>query len=277
MAPIQGLFQEAVIWKRLRHRNVVYFHGVEWHLFHPRLTLVSDWMPNGRITDYLQTNLRANRIKLILNIAEGLEYLHVEGFVHGDVKGANILVDEEHVARLADFGLADLYYTSRIGSKSVPVGSTRWAAPEVLDPEHFERESVETSPQADIYAFAMVIWEVFTGRLPFFHFKRDATVIHNVLKGKRPPRPVQAIPLGLSDNVWTLMEACWDEDHQTRPHISDIANTLRDELTRRPIDVEDQVPAEWPLVIQHNLLDDILMTQSVGAKIESHSAICLSR
>ena len=89
------------MWKHLRHQNIVPFIGVT----QDPLQFVSEWMPNGTLTDYLGTNPGANRVGLVslsraidalqitffffklLDVAEGLAYLHAEHTTHGDLKG----------------------------------------------------------------------------------------------------------------------------------------------------------------------------------------------
>ena len=88
------------MWKRLKHQNIVPFIGVT----QDPLQFVSEWMPNGTLTDYLGKNPGANRIGLVrlsraintlpkpiffklLDVAEGLAYLHAKHTTHGDLKG----------------------------------------------------------------------------------------------------------------------------------------------------------------------------------------------
>ena len=90
------------MWKHLRHRNIVPFIGVT----QDPLQFVSEWMPNGTLTEYLNHNPGANRVDLVsfflvitallvqsfsklLDIAEGLAYLHAEHTTHGDLKGVS--------------------------------------------------------------------------------------------------------------------------------------------------------------------------------------------
>ena len=89
------------MWKRLRHPNIVPFLGVT----HKPLQIVSEWMPNGTLTHYVEKNPGADRIALVsrlsaigldryrrrpklLDVAEGLNYLHMNCTIHGDLKGA---------------------------------------------------------------------------------------------------------------------------------------------------------------------------------------------
>ncbi|KAF9789172.1 kinase-like domain-containing protein, partial [Thelephora terrestris] len=102
-APVeQALCEEAVVWKHLSHPNIVPFKGVT---FRP-LQLVSEWMPCGEIKEYIKENPQANLLSLLLGIAKGLNYLHSRNIIHGDLKGANIVVDTTGNAQILDFSLA---------------------------------------------------------------------------------------------------------------------------------------------------------------------------
>ena len=77
---------------------------------------------------------------------------------------ANILIDAKLHARLADFGLSAVTYdpntVNAISTSSSVNGSIRWMAPELLNPEEAGLEHARPSPEADIYAFSMLMWEV---------------------------------------------------------------------------------------------------------------------
>ncbi|TDL22634.1 kinase-like protein [Rickenella mellea] len=224
--------REAVFWRQFSHPNIVPFLGISDPKLFP-LCMVSQWMENGSLLVYLRRYPRANRLNLLVGVAEGLLYLHQMGAVHGDVKSANILIDDAHRACLADFGLArithDAQTASAITTSTAQHGSIRWMAPELLNPEQAGREDSRASAESDIYAVGMVILEAFTGKIPFHHHMRDATVVLDVTKGKRPDRPgSEATALGLSDLVWNLIELCWQTASSARPRIDFVLQCLKD-------------------------------------------------
>ena len=94
-------------------------------------------------------------------IAIGLEYLHNEGIVHGDLHGGNVLIDENGNARLTDFGLSLIADASSYNYGSTHGGGAfRWQAPELIDPEAFKLNSSRPTTASDIFSFACTGIEV---------------------------------------------------------------------------------------------------------------------
>ncbi|KAJ7844191.1 kinase-like domain-containing protein, partial [Mycena leptocephala] len=84
-----ALNREALIWRQLCHSNVLPFFGIYYLENRTRLCLVAPWMENGNIMKFLTNNNPSNtdRLSLILDVAQGLQYLHEEEVTHGDLKG----------------------------------------------------------------------------------------------------------------------------------------------------------------------------------------------
>ncbi|KAF9646873.1 kinase-like protein [Thelephora ganbajun] len=144
--------QVAVTWKHLAHPNIVPLLGVIIDSFE----LISDRMPGGDLTEYITNHPDADRISLLTNVAEGLNYLHFCNVIHGDLKGSNILVDVTGHARITDFGLTMVTQDlDVIRNGSAKHGcSSRWIAPEILDGRG------TYSKEADVFSFAGVAIEV---------------------------------------------------------------------------------------------------------------------
>ncbi|KAF8068001.1 kinase-like domain-containing protein [Lyophyllum atratum] len=218
---------EAILWGQLSHPNVLPIYGL--YRYGSRPCLVSPWMENGDLNSFLSRYPQTNRILLVSDVASGVDYLHTNDIIHGDLKGANILVSSSWRAVLADFGLSSvsdtniLHWTSHssVGSKG---GSIRWQAPELFDIDN--DDIVDNSKASDVYAFSCVCYEIFTGNIPFFEVPRDSAVMLKVKAGARPSRPPVLSPAwaswGLTDIIWALMRACWNTDPNQRPTIQSI-------------------------------------------------------
>ncbi|CAE6455582.1 unnamed protein product [Rhizoctonia solani] len=95
-------------WSKCRHPNVHEFLG--FTLFHGRIGTVSGWESNGNVRNYLESHDLSylGRLRLCVEISEGVSYLHQTGIVHGDIKGNNVLISEDGTAMLTDFDDAEL-------------------------------------------------------------------------------------------------------------------------------------------------------------------------
>ncbi|CAJ1978888.1 unnamed protein product [Sphenostylis stenocarpa] len=152
---------------RIRHKNIVRL----WCCCNDgdHKLLVFEYMPNGSLGDLLQGSNKSLldwpiRYKIAVDAAEGLSYLHhdcVPPIVHRDVKSNNILVDEEFVAKVADFGVAKMVTRAGQGTESMSViaGSYGYIAPEYA-------YTLRVNEKCDIYSFGVVILELVTGRPP---------------------------------------------------------------------------------------------------------------
>jgi len=94
-------------------------------------------------------------------------------------------------------------------------------APELILPEKFGFEKGVPSKEADIHALGMTVYQVLTGKWPFYP-KREAEVMHAVISGERPPKPENAEEIEMTEVVWELLVECWREDRTKRPNISEI-------------------------------------------------------
>ncbi|KAJ7359501.1 kinase-like domain-containing protein [Mycena albidolilacea] len=232
---MQEFGHEAIIWRQLSHPNLLPFFGL--YYLENRLCLVSPWMSNGHIIEFLKNAPPdTDRVSLMLDVAMGVKYLHENRIVHGDLKGMNVLVTPSYRACVADFGLASIAEAVTLRfthSTASPKGGTaRYQAPELLSteiPNHFG---------SDVYAFGSVCYEILTEKAPFFEISRDITVTIKVLEGLRPSRP-DTIPV--DHDLWRLLQDCWQATPGDRPSISQIIQRLDSIIGAKP---EDAV-ADW--------------------------------
>ncbi|KZT50793.1 kinase-like protein [Calocera cornea HHB12733] len=234
--------RELRAWTGLSHPNLLPLYGVCTHGL-SGLAMVSPWMDFGRILDYLNDHKEARRDPLILGIAKGLCYLHTleDPIAHGDLRAANVLVNAEHEACLADFGLARFVFTSQDTSESESgtQGNERWMPPERFsDTEMTSATSVTTV--ADVYAFGMVIYEIYTGLKPFHHVRNHFIVVRMVSAGDIMQRPtLEGTDTELWDGMWALAEDCWKKEPHARP-------TAEELVARVGVMVRDAVDQSLP-------------------------------
>ncbi|KAJ6548699.1 kinase-like domain-containing protein [Mycena capillaripes] len=191
--------REALIWRQLCHPNLLPFFGL-YHLDN-RLCLVSPWMENGNIMEFLAKDP-------ILDVALGLQYLLKNKVVHGDLKALNMLVTPSGRACIADFGVSSI----------VNVMTMQFAHSTAMHKQnHFG---------SDIYAFGCVCYEIMEGKVPFHEWSNDATVIYKVLEGNRPLRPMSCSGTTTVDSLWELMQKCWQQQVEMRPSASRIVQRL---------------------------------------------------
>ncbi|KAJ7882056.1 kinase-like domain-containing protein [Mycena olivaceomarginata] len=209
--------REALIWRQLSHPNLLPFFGL--YYLDDRLCLVSPWMKNGDIRAFLKNEEQHN-----LDVALGLEHLHGKCIVHGDLKSDNIFVTPSFRACIADFGLSSIITTiSSIqftdSANRARGGTVRYQAPELHQGGHNDLRS-------DIYAFACVAYELFTGKLPFPELPTDGAVIDAVIKGRRPSQPASCSGTAALDDLWKVLQHCWEEQPERRPTCGQIVERL---------------------------------------------------
>ncbi|KAF9647911.1 kinase-like protein, partial [Thelephora ganbajun] len=212
--------REVVAWRHLRHPNILPFVGV--NLERHRLAMVSEWMDHGNINEFVKKHKGVNRVQLLVDATNGLDYMHSIRMVHGDLKGANILINQSLRACLADFGLSTIISTESSLMSFTAGGTTRWMSPELLDPDRLGITDYRPTRQSDCYALGMVIYEVLCGNVPYWDITREVAVIDAVMRGDRPRKPEGAENLGFTDELWRVVQRCWLANAGERPDVKDI-------------------------------------------------------
>ncbi|KAJ7894151.1 kinase-like domain-containing protein [Mycena leptocephala] len=226
--------KEALVWHFLRHECIVPFLGVLSSMRLPSMAMVSPWMPRGSVLKYVEEHSPHSpaslyAMNLLHDVIRGLEYLHSENVVHGDLCGRNILIDKDGRARLSDFGLASFIDSETSIKSSTRGGSTRWMAPELLLPPPecpFRRTSA-----SDIWAFGCVCCEIWSeGIVPFRRFS-DMGLILAINEGATtglhespyPSRPHDGSAHAMPDRLWDLSQWCFQYAPLERPTVEVLA------------------------------------------------------
>ncbi|KAJ7263069.1 kinase-like domain-containing protein [Mycena rebaudengoi] len=217
--------REALIWKNLEHDYILSFIGIDSTSCPGYLCMVSPWMSKGPVVGPDGAPEPSRIPTLMYEIAMGLQYLHSQEVVHGDLKAANILIDNENHVRLADFGLARFAHSPLASTNRG--GSTRWMAPELLHPESCGMKEFQRTFSSDIYSFACVCLELYTGKAPFSEIQFEGAVMFKVIMGKRP-----RCPTTVPDWVVSLMRDAWAHNPLHRPSLVHIIESIVNESRR---------------------------------------------
>lgn len=166
---IKSFRKEAQIWASLRHPNVLSFVGASW--VPGRLSLVAEYCPLGNLSGYLKDQEKAaaftyaHRLRCLYDLATGLNYLHISGIIHRDVKPGNtLLVSLDPLAPAPMCKIADLGFT-RAQIRDAPKLMTRCGTPIYEAPEIINE--VPYTKMADVYSFSMTMVHLITGVKPF--------------------------------------------------------------------------------------------------------------
>ncbi|KAG8988628.1 hypothetical protein FRB94_000526 [Tulasnella sp. JGI-2019a] len=219
------LLREVKLGASLHHPHVAQVSG--FAIIHGSAALVSPWCKHGNIRKYLQERspkLTSNRrLELLLQVAEGLRYLHSHNpvVVHGDLKADNVLINDEEEAQLCDFGLSRFVDDSQLAvfftSKS-PNGTTRWCAPEILAEEGL------CNQRSDIYSFACLGIEIMVDQVPFAGIGSDFNIMRAIGAGCSPMPQGYREPPALA-GLWDLFRKCWLAPGE-RPTIHEVCDKL---------------------------------------------------
>jgi len=228
----KGFELEANIYEKVRpHPNILPYFGQS----PDQCYLIFAYYGGGSAEQWMRVNGYNGRKRIQLSVifrvaadaSFGLEHLHDLGFVHGDIAARNLLLEERkdglHAA-LADLGLCTANDTipPRELREFQPI---RWLPPEVL-----QNDVSQKTFESDVYMFAMLLYELFTGQKPFASLSVEA-VKQKLIEGI----PVELIMSDLSPvpcDLQPLMKRCWQLEAKQRPNIHQVAESLQDYLKK---------------------------------------------
>ncbi|CAL1710049.1 unnamed protein product [Somion occarium] len=160
--------------------------------------MVSPWMKHGNVMQCISHLLKQKEkvpyYRWIYEIASGMQYLFHEDVVHGDLRGANILVDDKLSIQIADFGLSRVLDPDSAKEVSIQSGAVRWFAPEIV------LHSAKASSRTEVYAFGCVCLEIFTRKIPFCT-KCEYQVSAGMSNHQPPYSSLKALPAFLRRHI----------------------------------------------------------------------------
>jgi serine/threonine protein kinase len=163
---IERFRREARFAVRMDHPNLVPVYDLGE--VDGRFYLAMKYLPGGSLKDLLTKEgplPQARAIEVARQVAAGLDHMHAQGLVHRDLKPGNILVDADGSVRVGDFGFARALTST--SSASLTTTGAMVGTPAYMAPEQFDSELGEVGPASDVYALAVIVYELLSGRTPF--------------------------------------------------------------------------------------------------------------
>ncbi|KAL1568774.1 MAP3K epsilon protein kinase 1 [Salvia divinorum] len=200
------IMQEIDLLKNLNHKNIVKYLGSLKTKSH--LHIILEYVENGSLANIIKPNRfgpfpESLVAVYIAQVLEGLVYLHEQGVIHRDIKGANILTTKEGLVKLADFGVATKLTEADVNTHSV-VGTPYWMAPEVI-------EMSGVCAASDIWSVGCTVIELLTCVPPYFDLQ-PMPALFRIVQDDHPP-----IPNSLSPAITDFLRQCFKKDAGQRP------------------------------------------------------------
>ncbi|XP_023641140.1 probable receptor-like protein kinase At1g49730 isoform X3 [Capsella rubella] len=226
--------REIELLARLHHRHLVALKGF-CNKKNERF-LVYEYMANGSLKDHIHSTEKPplsweTRMKIAIDVANALEYLHFycdPPLCHRDIKSSNILLDENFVAKLADFGLA---HASRDGSICFePVNTDIRGTPGYVDPEYVVTQ--ELTEKSDVYSYGVVLLEIITGKGAVVEGRNLVEMCTPLLLSESrridlvDPRIKDCIDGEQLETVVAVVRWCTEKEGVARPSIKQVLRLL---------------------------------------------------
>ena len=173
---------EGAVCTALRHRNIVQTHeyGMTTDGEQYLVMELIDGMGLNFLIETRSPHLEGERVNYLVQTAEGIEYIHEQGYLHRDICPRNIMVTKDGVVKIIDFGLA-VPYAPEFCKPGNRTGTPNYLAPELI-------KRVTTDHRVDLFALGVTAYETFTGMLPWERAQSLQTLQSHLNSAGRDPR-----------------------------------------------------------------------------------------
>jgi len=183
------------------------------------VALIIEYLSHGSLSSILKNKdwiIEEDHIrKFSLHTCQGMTYLHSRHIIHRDLKCANLLVDKDWNVKVGDFGISRVFDKIDTDSTMTVCGTPAWTAPEVFGTRQY-------SNKADVYSFAVCLWEMTTRKIPYPKTHPQQIVYDVAFRNVRPNIKGEKIP----KEFLSVMEFCWMRKPKDRPDFESLVKTF---------------------------------------------------
>ena len=190
----------------LNHPNITQIYAIEE--VDDQQFIVMEYVAGMELSEFIRSENPARSIqsKIAMQIADALCYAHKKGIIHRDIKSSNIMLDESGNVKIMDFGLAKILGSSQITKPGTTLGTMAYMSPEQITGQPVDQRS-------DIWSFGVVLYELFTGKLPYEAIYEQA-LMYSILEEE--PQPASAVDTQVPEQVEHVINGCLVKDVQNR-------------------------------------------------------------
>ncbi|XP_003439857.1 serine/threonine-protein kinase TNNI3K [Oreochromis niloticus] len=188
-----------------------------------QFAIVTQYVSGGSLFSLLHEQKRLidlqSKLIIAIDVAKGMEYLHnlTQPIIHRDLNSHNILLYEDGHAVVADFGESRFLQSVEEDNMTKQPGNLRWMAPEVFT------QCTRYSVKADMFSYALCLWELLTGEIPFAHLKPAAAAADMAYHHIRPP-----VGYSIPKPISALLMRGWNSCPEDRPEFSEVVSSLEE-------------------------------------------------
>jgi serine/threonine-protein kinase len=258
--------REARVGAQLQHENLVRIY--DFGESNGRFFLVMEYIEGKTIGTLISEQgpmPSATAVRLLRQVAMGLEHAHRKGLIHRDVNPYNILVTHDGTAKLADLGLAlDLADEDRVTREGATVGTFDYVAPEQA------RQSHSADIRSDIYSLGCTFYHMISSQVPFPSPSLPEKLFsHQALEPTPLEQLVSGLPKGLTEVVQRMMRKSPDERYATPLQVAQALEPFTEEYTG----IESQESTARHL--QHPSLRPVPLSSDAAPRVETEAALAL--
>ena len=216
--------QEAQAASALQHNNICTIHEID-ETEDGQMFIVMACYEGQTLKNKIEQSSLENEeaVKITLQIAQGLSKAHEKGIVHRDIKPANIMVTDDGVVKILDFGLAKLTGQTRITKTATTMGTIAYMSPE-------QARGEEVDHRTDVWSLGVLLYQMITGSLPF-KGEYEQAVVYSILNEE--PRPMSKVKADVPGEIEEIVQKSLQKDVEKRYQNAEDVISILEVLKRK--------------------------------------------